>query len=113
MCRTAIYILIFGLFYLIFNHFLLSTKEGLDNQCSTSVQDGCKNIAIAKNTKAAAYTKTLLKNAMEEILALIKKLSKLIKTKNTELNANSDNIALNLKHVGKMNDALKPTPKKK
>ena len=113
MCRTAIYILIFGLFYLIFNHFLLSTKEGLDNQCSTSAQDGCKNIAIAKNTKAAAYTKILLKNVKEEILALIKKLSKLIKTKKTELDTNSDNIALNLKHIEKMNDAMKPDQKKK
>ena len=53
MYKIVIYLLIFGLFYLILNHFILSTKEGLDNNCTTSAEGGCKNVAVEKNNQAA------------------------------------------------------------
>ena len=35
MNDIIVYILIFVFFYLIINHFILSTKEGLENSCKT------------------------------------------------------------------------------
>ena len=63
MNRIMEYILIFSLFFLLFNHFILSTKEGLENKCTTTMQNGCRNIAIEKNTQSSTYTKTILNNA--------------------------------------------------
>ena len=107
MYKIVIYLLIFGLFYLILNHFILSTKEGLDNNCTTSAEGGCKNIAVEKNNQAATYTKTIMKNAKKEILALMDKVSKLIKSEEQQMNTNTKDIALNVKHIGQMNDAVK------
>ena len=108
MNRTMEYILIFGLFFLLFNHFILSNKEGLENKCAATMRNGCRNIAIEKNTQASAYTKTILNNAKKDILNLIKNLSKLFEKKNIRFKTNKDNIALNKSHIKKLNDAVMP-----
>ena len=90
------------------NHFILSTKEGLDNNCTTSAEGGCKNVAVEKNNQAATYTKTIMKNAKKEILALMDKVSKLITSEEAQMNNNTNGINLNVKHVTQMADALKP-----
>ena len=108
MNRIMEYILIFSLFFLLFNHFILSTKEGLENKCTTTMQNGCRNIAIEKNTQSSTYTKTILNNAKKDILNLIKNLSKLFEKKNIRFKTNKDNIALNKSHIKKLNDAVMP-----
>jgi len=95
-------------FYLIINHFILSTKEGLENSCQTpsDADGGCKTIAVQKNIQAASYTKIIMANAKKEILALMDKVSKLITS--DQMNNNTKGIKLNVKHVTQMADALKP-----
>jgi len=97
-------------FYLIINHFILTTKEGLENSCKTSsdAEGGCKTVAVQKNIQAASYTKTILANTKKEILALINKVSKLITSDEAQMNNNTKGIKLNIKHVTQMADALKP-----
>lgn len=103
-----IYILIFVFLYLILNHFILSTKEGLENSCKTSPEDGCKTIAVQKNVQDAAYTKTILANTKKEIMALMDKVSKLITSEEVQKNDNTKGIQLNAKHVKQMAAALQP-----
>jgi len=105
-----IYILILLFFYLIFNHFISPTKEGLDANCKTpsDAKGGCKTIAVQRNIQAASYTKTLVANAKKEILALMDKVSKLISSEEDRMNENTDGIKLNVKHVKQMASALKP-----
>jgi len=102
--------LIFMFFYLIINHFILSTKEGLENSCKTSsdAKGGCKTVAVKKNIQAASYTKTILANTKKEILTLMNKVSKLITSDEAQMNNNTKGIKLNIKHVTQMADALKP-----
>jgi len=97
-------------FYLILNHFILSTKEGLENTCKTSsdANSGCKTVAVQKNMHAASYTKTVIANTKKDILALMDKVSKLITSEETQMNNNTKGIELNLKHVKQMAGALKP-----
>ena len=95
-------------FYLIFNHFILSTKEGLENSCKTTAAAGCKTVAVHKNIQDVTYTKTIMANTKKEILALIDKVSKLITSEEKQMNDNTKGIQLNLKHVKQMSDALKP-----
>jgi hypothetical protein len=97
-------------FYLIINHFILSTKEGLENSCKTSsdAKGGCKTVAVQKNIQAASYTKTILANTKKEILTLMNKVSKLITSDEAQMNNNTKGIKLNIKHVTQMADALKP-----
>ena len=110
MNKIIVYILIFMFFYLIINHFILSTKEGLENSCKTpaSTEDGCKTIAVQKNIQAVSYTKKIMADTKKEILALVNKVSKLISSKETQMNKNTKGIKLNAKHVKQMGDALKP-----
>ena len=102
--------MIFMFFYLIFNHFILSTKEGLENSCKTpsDAKGGCKTVAVQKNLQATSYTKTIMANTKKEILALMDKVSKLITSEETQMNNNTNGINLNVKHVTQMADALKP-----
>mgnify|MGYP006445502049 FL=1 len=102
--------MIFMFFYLIINHFILSTKEGLENSCKTSsdAKGGCKTVAVQKNIQAASYTKTILANTKKEILTLMNKVSKLITSDEAQMNNNTKGIKLNVKHVTQMADALKP-----
>ena len=102
--------MIFMFFYLIINHFILSTKEGLENSCKTSsdAKGGCKTVAVQKNIQAASYTKTILANTKKEILTLMNKVSKLITSDEAQMNNNTKGIKLNIKHVTQMADALKP-----
>jgi len=112
MNKIVIYIYIFGLFWLILNHFiLLITKEGLENQCVTKLQNGCKVIAIEKNTQSGAYTKTLMKNAKKSLLNLMNNVSKLITVGISKTKINSKNIATNTKHTNKLNAAMTPDKK--
>ena len=110
MNKIIVYILIFMFFYLIINHFILSTKEGLENSCKTSsdAKGGCKTVAVQKNIQAASYTKTILANTKKEILTLMNKVSKLITSEEAQMNNNTKGIKLNVKHVTQMADALKP-----
>jgi len=110
MNDIIVYILIFVFFYLIINHFILSTKEGLENSCKTpsDTKGGCKTIAVQKNIQSASYTKTIMANTKKEILALMDKVSKLISSAESQMNKNTDGIKLNVKHVNQMAAALKP-----
>lgn len=109
MNKIIVYILIFMFFYLIINHFILSTKEGLEScQTPSDADGGCKTIAVQKNIQAASYTKTIMANTKKEILALMDKVSKLITSEEVQMNNNTDGIKLNVKHVTQMADALKP-----
>ena len=72
------------------------------------MQNGCRNIAIEKNTQSTTYTKTILNNVKKDILNLIKNLSKLFEKKNIQFKTNTDNIALNKSHIKKLNDAVMP-----
>ena len=108
MNKIIVYILIFMFFYLIFNHYILSIKEGLENSCKTPVDGGCKTVAVQKNIQAASYTKTIMANTKKEILALMDKVSKLITSEEVHMNNNTKGIKLNVKHVTQMADALKP-----
>lgn len=115
MNKIIIYGLILLFFYFILHHFILKSKEGLENSCITSSDasdgnsdNGCKTIAIQKNIQAAQYTKTKVKNIKSEIETLINKVSKLIKNKKTKLNKNTKDIETNSTNVYKMKQALKP-----
>jgi hypothetical protein len=110
MSKIIVYILILLFLYLVINHFILATKEGLESNCKTSSSEanGCKTIAVEKNGKAVAYTKKIMENTKKEILDLMDKVSKLIKSEEGQMNENTNNIKLNVKHVGQMNDAVKP-----
>ena len=68
MNKIIIYILIFIFFNFIFKHFILSTKEGLENNCKTpsDAKGGCKTIAVEKNILAASYTKKVVENTEKE-----------------------------------------------
>jgi hypothetical protein len=109
MNKIIVYILIFMFSYLIIHHFILITKEGLEN-CKTpsDAKGGCKTVAVQKNIQAASYTKTIMANTKKEILALMDKVSKLITSEEVQMNNNTDGIKLNVKHVTQMSDALKP-----
>ena len=109
MNKIIVYILIFMFSYLIIHHFILTTKEGLEN-CKTpsDAGSGCKTVAVQKNIQAASYTKTIMKNTKKEILALMDKVSKLITSEEAQMNNNTKGIKLNVKHVTQMADALKP-----
>uniref|UniRef100_A0A6C0EMI6 Uncharacterized protein n=1 Tax=viral metagenome TaxID=1070528 RepID=A0A6C0EMI6_9ZZZZ len=96
--------------YLIINHFILTTKEGLENSCKTpsDTGSGCKTVAVQKNIQAASYTKTIMANTKKEILALMDKVSKLITSEEAQMNNNTKGIKLNVKHVTQMADSLNP-----
>ena len=104
MNKIIVYSLIFMFFYLIINHFILSTKEGLENSCKTpsDAEDGCKTIAVQKNIQAASYTKTIMANTKKELLALMDKVSKLITSEEVQMNNNTENIKLNLRLIKKI-----------
>uniref|UniRef100_A0A6C0C3D1 Uncharacterized protein n=1 Tax=viral metagenome TaxID=1070528 RepID=A0A6C0C3D1_9ZZZZ len=110
MNKIIIYILIFIFFNFIFKHFILSTKEGLENNCKTpsDAKGGCKTIAVEKNILAASYTKKVVENTKKEITDLMNKVSKLISSEEVQMNKNTDGIEQNAKHVKQMNAALKP-----
>ena len=78
MNKIIVYGLIFLFLYLIIQHLLSITKEGLENNCTTASDatdgnsdGGCKRVAVQQNTQAAQYTKTIMKNAKIQIEALI------------------------------------------
>jgi len=100
-------------FYLIFNHYILSIKEGLENSCKTPVDGGCKTVAVQKNIQAAVYTKTIMANTKKEILALMNKVSKLITSEETQMDANTKGIQLNVNYEKQMAAAIKPAKEKK
>jgi len=86
----------------------METKEGLENNCKTSSgNSGCKTVATEKNAKATVYTKKIMENTKKEILNLMDKVSKLIKSEEGQMNINTNNIKLNVKHVGQMKESLK------
>ncbi len=88
MSKIIIYGLILLFFYLIINHLFLTTKEGLESNCTTASDasgggsaSGCKTVATAKNEQAAQYTKTKMKNAKSTIETLMTEVSNLLKRK--------------------------------
>ena len=115
MNKIIIYGLIFLFLYLIIQHFILTTKEGLENSCVTpsdardgNSDGGCKRIATQQNSQAAQFTRTRMKNAKTRIEALITKVSKLIQTEKIQTNKNTKGIETNLTNVGKMKQAITP-----
>ena len=75
MNKIIVYGLIFLFLYLIIQHLLSITKEGLENNCTTASDatdgnsdGGCKRVAVQQNTQAAQYTKTIMKNAKVLVL---------------------------------------------
>jgi len=120
MNKIIIYGLIFLFLYLIIQHLLSITKEGLENNCTTASDatdgnsdGGCKRVAVQQNSQAAQYTKTIMKNAKIQIEALINKVSKLVQKEKVQLNKNIKDINTNANNVVKMQQALKPDKKKK
>jgi len=119
MSRIIIYSLIFLFLYLIIQHFILTTKEGLENSCTTpsdasdgNSDGGCKRVATQKNSQAAQYTKTRMANAKKAIQDLMDKVSKLITNEKLQLNKNTKAIATNASNVVKMKQAITPDKKK-
>jgi len=100
MNKIIIYGLIFLFLYLIIQHLLSITKEGLENNCTTASDatdgnsdGGCKRVAVLE--------------------ALINKVSKLVQKEKVQLNKNIKDINTNANNVVKMQQALKPDKKKK
>jgi len=102
-------------FYLIMNHFILSTKEGLESNCTTpsdagngKSDGGCKRVATQQNSQAAQFTKRKMAIAKKTITDLMNKVSKLIQTEKIPTNQNTKGIETNLTNVGKMKQAITP-----
>ncbi len=115
MNKIIIYGLILLFLYLIIRQFFLTTKEGLENNCTTpsdasdgKSNGGCKRVAVEQNRQAAQYTRTSIENAKQTIRDLINKVSKLIQNEKIQVNNNAKAIATNADHVVKMKNALKP-----
>jgi hypothetical protein len=119
MNKIIIYGLIFLFLYLIIQHFILTTKEGLENSCVTpsdasdgNSDGGCKRVATQQNSQAAQFTRTRMKNAKTQIEALINKVSKLIQNQRKKLDNNTKAIETNAENVVKMKQAITPDKKK-
>ena len=114
MNKIIIYSLILLFLYLIIQHFL-TTKEGLESNCTTSSDAsdgnsdrGCKRVATQQNSQAAQFTKRKMAIAKKTITDLMNKVSKLIQTEKKQVNKNTKGIETNLTNVDKMKQAITP-----
>ena len=114
MNKIIIYSLILLFLYLIIQHFL-TTKEGLESNCTTpsdasdgNSDGGCKRIATQQNSQAAQFTKRKMAIAKKTITDLMNKVSKLIQTEKIQTNKNTKGIETNLTNVNKMKQAITP-----
>tara|TARA_B100000676_G_C17424822_1_gene506352 strand:+ start:154 stop:504 length:351 start_codon:yes stop_codon:yes gene_type:complete len=114
MNKIIIYSLILLFLYLIIQHFL-TTKEGLESNCTTSSDasdgnsdGGCKRVATQQNSQAAQFTKRKMASAKKTITDLMNKVSKLIQTEKKQVNKNTKGIETNLTNVDKMKQAITP-----